>query len=114
MNWQDYIKPELLILIPVLYFVGEAIKKSKIKDTVIPFILGCVGSLLSAIYLFASTPVNGAQAIFTAIFTAITQGVLVAAASVYGNQILKQASKQKKEEEQKEKTELEKSESKGE
>lgn len=104
MNWHDYIKPELLILIPVLYFVGLAIKKSKINDTLIPIILGCAGTLLSAIYLFASTQVNSAQAVFTAIFTAITQGILVAAASVYGNQILKQASKQKKEaDEQKEK-----------
>ena len=115
MNWQDFIKPELLVLIPVLYFVGEAIKKSKISDTAIPFILGCAGAVLSAIYLFASTPISGAQAVATAVFTAITQGVLVAAASVYGNQILKQASKQKKESDgKKENAEIENSEEEGE
>lgn len=115
MDWQAFIKPELLILIPVLYFVGEAIKKSRIKDTAIPFILGCAGAILSAIYLFASTQVSGAQAIATAVFTAITQGILCAAASVYGNQILKQASKGKKEaEEQKENSDHDGSEDEGE
>lgn len=93
MNYQEFIKPELLILIPVLYFIGIAIKKSKIKDNLIPFILGVVGVLLAGIYLFASTEIIGTQAVATAIFTAITQGVLIAAASVYTNQIIKQAQK---------------------
>lgn len=101
MNWQEFIKPELLILIPVLYFIGMAIKKSPIKDSLIPVILGATGILLTGIYLFASEPIVGAQAVFTAIFTAITQGVLVAAAAVYSNQILKQATKDKEETEDK-------------
>lgn len=94
MNYQEFIKPELLVLIPVLYFIGMAIKKSAINDTLIPFILGVVGVLMSGIYLFASTEINGTQAVATAVFTAITQGVLVAAASVYTNQILKQSQKE--------------------
>lgn len=97
MNWQDFIKPELLILIPVLYFVGVAIKKSPIKDEIIPVLLGATGVLITAIYLLATTPIYDLQAVFAAIFTSLTQGVLVAAASVYGNQILKQASKNKAE-----------------
>lgn len=102
MNWQEFIKPELLILIPVLFFAGEAIKKSKINNAAIPFILGVAGAVLSAIYLFASTNISGAQEVATAVFTALTQGVLVAAASVYGDQILKQATKSKEESKEKE------------
>lgn len=94
MNYQEFIKPELLILIPVLYFIGVAIKKSKIKDNIIPFILGIVAVLLSGLYLFATEEINGTQAVATAIFTALTQGVLVAAASVYANQIIKQSQKE--------------------
>lgn len=93
MNYQEFIKPELLILIPVLYFIGVGIKKSPIKDTLIPLLLGLIGVLLSGIYLFAAEPIIGVQGVFTAIFTAITQGVLCAAASVYANQIIKQAGK---------------------
>ncbi len=94
MNFQEFIKPELLILIPVLYFIGVAIKKSKVKDNIIPFILGIVAVLLSGLYIFATDEINGTQAVATAIFTAITQGVLVAAASVYANQIIKQSQKE--------------------
>ena len=97
MNYQEFIKPELLILIPVLYFIGMGVKRSVISDTLIPLILGATGILLSGIYLFAAEEVIGTQAIFTAIFTAITQGVLCAAAAVYTNQIIKQASKEQNE-----------------
>ena len=36
---REYISPELLVLVPVMYFVGIAIKKSKIKDNLIPLLL---------------------------------------------------------------------------
>lgn len=94
MNYQEFIKPELLVLIPVLYFIGAAIKKSEIKNNKIPFILGGIAILLSGIYLFAVEEITGSQAILTAIFTAITQGVLCAAASVYTNQLIKQSQKE--------------------
>ena len=97
MNWQEFIKPELLILIPVLYFIGVAVKKSRIRDSLIPVILGAVSVILTAIYLIASTEIHGVNEVFAAIFTALTQGVLCAAASVYSNQIIKQAAKGKEE-----------------
>ena len=84
MNFQEYIKPELLILIPVLYLIGVAVKKSNIADKFIPWVLGVVSVVLCG---------TGAQ-IATAIFTAITQGVLIAGASVYVNQLVKQTGKE--------------------
>lgn len=94
MNFQEYIKPELLILIPVLYLIGTAIKKSDTKDKFIPLILGAVGVFLAGVYIFASEPIHGVQAAATALFTAITQGVLAAGASVYVDQIIKQTKKE--------------------
>lgn len=91
MDFTEYIKPELIILIPVLYLIGVAIKKSNIADKHIPWILGVCGVVLSGIYLFAVEPIIGGQAIATALFTAITQGILCAGASVYVNQLIKQA-----------------------
>ena len=91
MNYEEFIKPELLVLIPVLYLVGVAIKKTSIKDKYIPLILGAAGVLIAGIYLFATEPITGAQAVATAVFTAITQGILAAGASVYINQLYKQA-----------------------
>lgn len=94
MDFIQYIKPELLILIPVLFLIGVGIKKSKIQDNFIPLILGGIGILLSGLYVFATSEVQGAQAVATALFTAVTQGVLAAGASVYANQIVKQVGKE--------------------
>lgn len=89
----QFVEPELLILIPVLYLIGIGIKKSAIKDKWIPLILGGCGIVLACIYVLALDPIASAQAFFTALFTAITQGILCAGASVYVNQIIKQANK---------------------
>lgn len=94
MDFQEFIKPELLILIPVLYLIGIALKKSPLADKHIPLILGICGVFLSAVYLIASEPISGLQAFATMLFTAITQGILVAGASVYANQIIKQIKKE--------------------
>lgn len=91
---KDFIKPELLLLIPVLYIVGNGFKKtSLIKDKFIPLLLGSISILLAGLYTFATIDVNGIKEITMAIFTAITQGILIAGASVYANQIYKQLQK---------------------
>lgn len=93
MNFEEFIKPELLVLIPVLYLVGAAIKKSAIRDKLIPAILGAVAVILAAMYVFATTDIGCAKDAVMAAFVAITQGILIAGASVYANQIVKQAKK---------------------
>ena len=105
MDYQEFIKPELLALIPVLIFVGIGIKKSPIRDTFIPLILGGVGVLLAFVYVLSTEHVHGAQAVFTAIYTAFTQGILCAASAVYAHQIYKQALKDKAEKEKEEEDE---------
>ena len=92
-NLQEYIKPELLVLVPVLYLLGAAVKKSKISDKFIPWIIGGTSVLLCAVWLFANSPIGNICLVATAAFTAITQGVLIAGASVYINQLIKQSGK---------------------
>ena len=94
MNYQDYIKTELLILVPVLYFLGIGLKKSKLPDKWIPIVLGVSAVVLSAIWVVATADISGLQETASAIFTAVTQGVLVAGASVYANQLYIQAKKE--------------------
>mgnify|MGYP005755364549 FL=1 len=92
---KEYIKPELLILAIVLYFLGMAIKNTEvIKDKYIPLILGLVGIIFSAIYVVATSSVASYQDVLTIIFTSIVQGILVAGASVYANQLIKQSEKE--------------------
>lgn len=93
MDFLEYIKPELLILIPVLYLIGVGSKKSALPDKFIPLVLGAVGIVLCTVWVLATSETEGTKDILMAIFTAITQGVLIAGASVYANQIIKQTTK---------------------
>lgn len=90
----NYVKPELIVVAVVLYFIGMGLKQAQaVKDKCIPLILGVAGVVLCAIWVLAtstlSTPQDGAMAVFTA----IVQGILVAGLSTYVNQIVKQAKK---------------------
>ncbi len=95
MNYQDYIKTELLILIPILYFIGIGLKKSRMPDKWIPAALGTSAVIMSAVWVIATTEISGLQEAASAIFTAVTQGILVAGASVYANQLYIQAKEEK-------------------
>lgn len=89
MDFANYVAPELFVLIPVLYGIGAIIKNTeKISDKYIPAILTGVGVLLSCLYVFGTDGVTAMS-----VFTSIVQGVLVTAAAVYTNQLIKQAGK---------------------
>lgn len=88
-NFETYIKPELLAVSVVLYIIGLMIKNTeKISDKYIPSILGIVGVVICSIYVIGLEGFNPLS-----IFTAITQGILVAGCSVYVNQLIKQSAK---------------------
>lgn len=91
---KNFIRPELLVLVPVLYLIGMGLKKSEYTpDRHIPLLLGLAGVMLSAIWLCATEMFVTYQDVLLAIFAAITQGILCAGASVYVNQIIKQGGK---------------------
>ncbi|MDD4164130.1 MAG: phage holin family protein [Eubacteriales bacterium] len=90
MNYNEFVSPELSLLIPVLYAIGMFIKNSNIKNWLIPFILGAIGILLTFFYLISKDFPQNASDIFTLIFASITQGILSAATSVYANNLYKQ------------------------
>lgn len=93
-NYMDYIKPELLVLIPALIFVGYCLKTSTaVADKLIPAVLAAAGVLLAVLYVLATTVITGPQDAAQAVFTAIVQGVLCAAGAVYANQCVKQSTK---------------------
>lgn len=95
MDIMNYIKPELIVVAIVLYFIGLGIKKAEnIKDKYIPCILGVLGIVLAAIWVFANSPLNTTQDVLMAVFTSIIQGILVAGLSTYVNQLIKQSNKQ--------------------
>lgn len=91
---EGYVKPELLVIAVVLYFIGMGIKNTeKIADKYIPMILGVLGVIIAGIYVLATSTFSGYQSILMAIFTSLIQGILVAGVSVYANQLIKQSKK---------------------
>lgn len=89
MTFTDYIKPELLILVPVLYVLGAIIKDSQtVPNKYIPAILGACGTFLALMYVLGTSGIS-----VTGIFTGITQGILTAGAAVYTNELITQLRK---------------------
>ena len=89
----QYVKPELLILIPVLYFIGIGLKKVELPNKFIPMLLGVAGILLSVLYIFSTSDISSLKDITGLIFASFTQGILTAGCSVYINQLIKQYNK---------------------
>jgi len=89
MDIMSFITEKALILIPVLYIIGMMLKNtSKIQDWSIPWILLIVG-IGSSIGLLGFN------------MEAIIQGVLVTGTTVYTNQLFKQSTIKKKEQDEK-------------
>ena len=90
-NMQELIQPELLAIVPVLYWMGTWLKKNtKFPDGKIPLTLGFISIALALLYTFSTVPLGSVAAVARALFTSITQGVLCASASVYTHQMIKQ------------------------
>ena len=90
MDFNSLIKPELLILIPVLYGLGLFLKASVINDKYIPLIILSVSIVLSVCYVsFVMLEGFG----LSTVIVSVIQGTLIASSVVFGNQIIKQAGK---------------------
>lgn len=90
----NYVKPELLIVAIVLYFLGVWLKQAAFfKDKYIPIVLGIAGILICGIWVVSTETLVTGQDIAAAIFASVTQGILVAGVSTYVNQIYKQLMK---------------------
>ena len=91
----NYVKPELIVVAFVLYFVGMWLKQAAfVKDKYIPLALGIMGIVVCGTWVMATASFATSQDIALAIFTAIVQGILVAGLSTYVNQIFKQLNKE--------------------
>ena len=86
MDYSQYIKAELLVLVPVLIITGKIMKDSTVSNKHIPLILGIVSIILSCAWLIILEHENIADAVITG----IVQGILLAGMAVYSNQIFKQ------------------------
>ena len=91
----NYVKPELIIVAIVLYFLGMWLKQAAfLKDKYIPLALGAIGIFICGLWVASVHQFEDAQSAFAGVFAAVTQGILVAGLSTYVNQIIKQLNKE--------------------
>lgn len=82
MNVLDYIVQEGLVMIPVLYIIGEIIKGTELLGNKwIPLTVLVISIVFTPLLLGAYTADN------------VVQAVLVAGVTVFGNELVKQSSK---------------------
>lgn len=82
MNVFDYIVQEGLVMIPALFIIGEIIKGTELlSNKWIPLVVLVISVAFTPLVLGAYTADN------------IVQAVLVAGATVFGNELVKQSSK---------------------
>ena len=91
---KEFIEPGFVICIPALYLVGMYLKKSEVPDKYIPLILGCSGVFGCMVWTIATLTAFDWQSVLVGLCSAAVQGVLVAGASVYVDQVVKQAGKE--------------------
>ena len=99
MDFKEFIKPELLILIPVLYGIGWFICTTPIKNWLIPFILWAVSIFLTTAYLLGIEFMAAGNNVAAFVFADLTQATLCAAAAVFAANIIKQLTVGRKEDE---------------
>ena len=90
---KEFVRPEFLVGVPVLYLIGMRINQSAVPDKYIPMILGCIGVVGCMAWTVATITAFDWQSVLAGLCSAAVQGVLCAGASVYVNQVVKQAGK---------------------
>ncbi|SHH55617.1 phage holin family protein [Sporanaerobacter acetigenes] len=91
----QYILPEIVILIPVLIILGQAIKQiPKVKDWTIPIILAVIGIVVSILILGFENGFTG-----SIVLNGVLQGILCAGMAVYVHQLTIQSTRKRKEDE---------------
>ena len=74
---QQYIDPQLVIIVPMLWGIGMAIKKSNIRNDFIPLILlGCSCSVVM-LHLMGTKLMLDSQAVSACLFAGVTQGSVI-------------------------------------
>ena len=93
------IDAKLMVLVPVLYLLGMALKKSPVRDWLIPYLLAAAGATLSFAYFLGVGTPGDASGWFRLAFSAVTQGALCAACNVYVKNLWKQFKEKRKQDE---------------
>jgi drug/metabolite transporter (DMT)-like permease len=89
MNIMDFIRPELFVLIVFLYAVGLFVRNGPWKERswMIPYILLVISFIITLAYVAIFMGEGFSPPVIIAV---VIQSVLIAAVTVYGNELIEQ------------------------
>ena len=73
----EYIDPQLFIVVPMLWGIGMAVKRSKIENRFIPLILLLCSCSVVLLYLTSTKFIFDVGQITACVFAAITRGSVI-------------------------------------
>lgn len=79
----EYIKSELLVIVPVLYVIAKLLDASKLSNRLIPGILMAISLLLAGIYTFGTVDTSSIHKFLLALFSTLIQGVLLSGSAIF-------------------------------
>ncbi len=74
---QEFIDPQLLIIVPMLWGIGMAVKKSSIENRFIPLILLLCSCGVVMLHLTGTNLITDSNALAGCIFAGVTQGSVI-------------------------------------
>lgn len=80
----QYVKSELIILVPVLYLFVKILNKSKLNNKYIPLVTTVISIFLCGLYIFSQVAITSWQCLMSGLFSTVTQGILIAGTSLFG------------------------------
>jgi len=90
-NMMEYIRPELLILVPCMWYLGSILKKNKkLENWAIPFIILIVSTLMSISWFILNLEAAG-YVMGQAVWAGICQGAIVAMVTDYTVNLTRQS-----------------------
>ena len=74
---QEFIDPQLLVVVPMLWGIGMAVKKSTIENRFIPAVLLVCSWAVVMLHLMGTNLLLDSQAVAACIFAGVSQGSVI-------------------------------------
>ena len=84
----EYIDPQLVIVVPMLWGIGMAVKKSSIKNRFIPVLLSFCAWAVVMLHLMSTRLILDSRSVSAMLFAVVTQGSVVWLAAWLGYESL--------------------------
>ncbi len=74
---KEFIDPQLVIIVPMLWGIGMALKQSLIENRFIPILLLICSCMVVMLHLTSTNPLTDNQLVAACVFAGITQGSVI-------------------------------------